>query len=554
MRVSVLLLLAACAKEEEKPAETLEGGDLVLETPAAGAWAAAGDAEATATAHHAIDVFVYDADGSRRTMTTTDGERFRSPIQLSRGINVVVAEATDERGDTHFARHGVLAGDFGSPHGQVEGAVRLRANQGALDKAAELAASYLDPATLNASLAAVNPVYSDSYIWDTVTVNADVTNVSFGLPDVVIAPSSGRLTLTATLPDLWVDARAYADAFGYDFDTDLALWADAAVVTGTLNVGAEDGRLAVTLEDATVELVEFGYSTDLLPEWVTDYLLVETIRDTITTKIVEQIDAMVPPLLEETLGGLDPSFSTALLGTTVDLAFAFASVDVDDEGLAIGLDLDVAVPESGEVTYEGYLTAGDGEPTVDTHADLSAAVSDDLLNRLLFEAWAGGVLNLRLSTDDGSLEPALLSALKAEQGTIGVTANLPPVVVERDGGLLAQVGELIVTVDTPGGELGEHIVLALAADVPLEVTVSGGELKLELGDPALVFEVRASDWGASNETVTRLIEEMLPLDALLMLLGDFAFPLPSLYGLAVDSGEAERDGDGVHTDVQVWLQ
>ncbi len=545
---ALLLLLTACKKDEEAELPPPPGGDLTLESPAAGAWTAAGQAEAIGTAHNVDAVTVNGADAS------LSGFDFSAPITLTRGINVVMAEAVDVRGDTHFARHGVLAGEFASPNGAVEGAVLLRANQGALDAAGELAAGYIDSATLNESLAALNPVYTDSYVWDTVTVNADVTGVSFGAPTITLSPVGGRLTLVASLPDVWVDARAYADAFGYEFDSDLAVWADEAVVTGSLSVGAADGRLTVSLDEATVELVEFGYSTDLLPSWVTDYLLVETLRDLLETKIVEQIETMVPPLLEETLGGLDPSFSTEVMGASVDLSFAFADVAVDADGLAIELDLDVSIPESGDVTYEGFLVAGAGEPEVDTTADLAAAVSDDLLNRLLFEAWAGGVLNLRMSTDDGSLEPALLAALKAEEGTISVSAGLPPVAVERDGGLLAQVGELLITVDTPGGELGEHIVVALAADIPLEVAVTDGELTLELGDPELLFEVRESDWGASNETVTRLIEEMLPLDALLLLLGDFSLPLPALYGLAVDTGTAARDADGVHTDVQVWLQ
>jgi hypothetical protein len=546
--LAFLLVLAACKKDEPADATQTPGGDLELTYPEAGAWMGVGDDEARGTAHNVESVTVSGTEAEQR------GPQFQAPISLRRGINLIEAEATDLRGDTLFARHGVIAGTFASPNGDIADALMLRANQGALDAAGELAAGYLDPDTLNASLTAINPVYSDTYIWDTVTVNADIESVSFGTPDIRITPSSGTLTLTATLPDLEVWALAYADAFGYDFDSELSLSASEAVVTGELQIDAENGELVVELKDASVELKDFAYTVDLLPDWVTEYVLVDTIKSTIEEKVQEQIETMVPPLLEEALGGLDPSFEMELLGTTVALSFSFASVDVDSDGLAISLDTDVEVPESGDVTYEGYLTADDGVPDVDTTADIAAAISDDFLNRVLFEAWAGGVLNLQLSTDDGSLEPAMLTMLKAEEGTISVSANLPPVAVERDGDLFAQVGELMITIDTPGGELGEHIELAVAADVPLEVVVQDGELVLDIGDPALTFEVRESDWGASNETVTRLLEEMLPLDTLLLLLGDFSFPLPSLYGLQIDTGTAGRDDDGVHTDMQVWLR
>ena len=107
-------------------------------------------------------------------------------------------------------------------------------------------------------------------------------------------------------------------------------------MTGVLRVGAEDGRLVVSLDEASVEMVEFGYSTDLLPSWVTDYLLVETLRDTLEEKIVEQIDTMVPPLLEDTLGGLDPV-------DEAEIDDVVAELGVDDDAQRLGDALDQGV-------------------------------------------------------------------------------------------------------------------------------------------------------------------------------------------------------------------
>jgi len=39
-----------------------------------------------------------------------------------------------------------------------------------------------------------------------------------------------------------------------------------------------------------------------------------------------------------------------------------------------------------------------------------------------------------------------------------------------------------------------------------------------------------------------------------VLIGDFSFPLPELYGIAVDEGRAERDPSGVHTSLEVSLR
>jgi hypothetical protein len=387
-----------------------------------------------------------------------------------------------------------------------------------------------------------------------VTIAADVTSVDFDRPELSVDPNQGQLELTATLPNVYVTVAAYGSAVGFDFDTDVAVWASEAVVTGTLSVSAEHGRLVVTLDDAAVDLRDFGYDTSLLPGSIEDYILVDTIRDQLESMIVDQIQSQVPALLDETLAGLDPSFSTELLGKQVDLSFSFADAEVDDDGLALSLDLDVAIPTGSNHTYAGYLAAGDGTPSLNTHADLSGAISDDLLNRVLFEAWRGGMLDMTLSTDDGSLPSYMLLPLKAEQGTVSLDAVLPPVVVESDEGLQAQVGELVVTIDTPGGELGEHLVVAVDAWVGLEVTIEDGAIKLALGEPTLTLMVRESDWGADNETITNLVQDMLPLDTLLSLLGDFSFPIPSLYGIGVDSGTVSRDDDTVHTDLNVTLQ
>ena len=53
--------------------------------------------------------------------------------------------------------------------------------------------------------------------------------------------------------------------------------------------------------------------------------LVDTIKGYIEDTLVSKIDEMVPPLLDDTLAGLDPSFSTEVMGQPLDVAFDFAS-------------------------------------------------------------------------------------------------------------------------------------------------------------------------------------------------------------------------------------
>ena len=114
---------------------------------------------------------------------------------------------------------------------------------------------------------------------------------------------------------------------------------------------------------------------------------------------------------------------------------------------------------------------------------------------------------------------------------VNALMGLPPVVVEKNGGLELQLGELEVTLDTPGGELGDHLVASVNVFAPVEIYATDGVVKLDLGDPTLVMMVRESDWGADDVTITELLEVALPLDLLLGLL-NIEYPLPSLAFLA----------------------
>jgi hypothetical protein len=538
--------LAGCDKAEEKA--TTPPGLFVLQSPAAGEFLDAGKRKVSGKAVNVTDVQVNGVGAN------VDAGSFQAEVELERGVNVVEGSGVDGTGHKIFDRNGVLAGDFQDDDGAVEDALLLRVNDGGLRRIGEIGADMMSSQSISASLAAMNPVYSDSYAWDYVVVAADVESVSYDTPRLDFQPRDGALGLEVTLPNLYVDIYAYGEAFGFDFDSDVAMWASSAVLTCDLYITASRGRIAVDIGEVEVELKDFGYDTSLLPGDVESYILVETIRDTITGMLVEKVNEMVPPLLDETLSGLDPSFSTELMGLQVDLAFEFAKVDIDDDGVALDLDMDVVIPSSGDHAAPGYLRADLGTPDLDTHADVSGAVGDDLLNRMLYEAWAGGLLDLRLSTDDGSLSALMLAPLKASEGTITVSAQLPPVVVERDGELQAQMGELVVDIDTPGGALGDHLKASVNAFANIDVVVEDGALVLELGTPEVVIMVRESTMGASDEEMTVLVEKTLPFDLLFSLLGDFSFPLPSLYGIAIDEGSADRDRSGVYTGLEVSLK
>jgi hypothetical protein len=555
MRISLCfapVLLAACGGSDSTLVQDqFDEPTLELTTPAAGGWMQAGPVQVDGIAKNLDHVRVGDS-----TAQVDHGE-FTGVITLDRGINVVEASGLDEHGDQRFVRNGVLAGDFGDPGVPIEHAAAIRLNQGGLDAACGMAASLLDPGAIAADAMAANPVYTDSYGifgWDAVTIRADIAGLYFTQPRLTATPSTGMLTADAQIPDLWLQVTASGDVVGWDFSVDVWLWASVADIAGDLTIDADNGKLIVNLEDARVNLVGFGYDTSLLPSDVESYLFVDAVRGFLEDELASQIEEKVPALLEDQLAGLDLSFDTEVMGKPVSLAAEIQEAGVDRDGLLVDVDLDVHMPQGQGHEYEGYLLADGGRADPDTSADIGMSMSDDLMNRVLFEAWRAGVLDMRMSTDDGSLDPILLTQLKADEGTITINPTLPPVIVQKDGRLQAQMGELNLVIDTPGGQLGNHLEASVTAFIDLDVKVRDGVLKLALGHPEVVITVRDSDWGADNETVTNLLQQMLPVDAMIAMLGDIELPLPAIGNLSIDRATVSREESGTFTGVAVELQ
>ncbi|MDP6932287.1 MAG: hypothetical protein QGG40_05190 [Myxococcota bacterium] len=548
-----LTLTTGCQSDQQlrdsKP--TIEP-DLSLTTPAAGAWVNAG---LTSVEGQSQDMQTIELDGVAAELHE-DGS-YTAQVALERGVNVVEAVGTDLAGDTMYRRNGVLAGDFADPSKQIHNAAGIRLNQGGIDLVVEQVEDKATEIDLNERLLELNPVYENSYevwAWDAASVMVDVEQLSHADPVLTATPTSGLLDVSIVLPDFDVDLLAYGEVVSWDFDVEVELAATAARIDTSVLIGANDGLLVVDLAEAELELEGFTYDTSLLPDEIEEIFFVDEIRDLLEEAVLEELEDQVPELLEEVLRDLDFTYGTELMGLEIEVAAELADVFVDDDGIEVVADMLVEIESSIDQTYAGYLYAGDAILELESSSDLAVGISDDLINRMLFGAWRGGVLEMEMSSTDDSLNELVLDRLHTDEATITVSSNLPPVLVERDGQVEAQIAELMVEIETPGGELGDNLTLAVAgfADVALEV--DDGAIRLDLGDLEAILEVRDNDWGASNEAITQLVEEILPIEAFLLLLGDLSIPIPELSGITVASGEVSRGDNGVGTLATIDLQ
>jgi hypothetical protein len=553
LRPSALLLLltvAACNKGEVDTAQGRTAEEppalLAMDDPAPAAWLAAGPNTVSGRSRSLSSVTVNGVDMTQNT----DAETWSGAVTLDRGVSLLTAVGTEGDGDTLQAYAGVIAGEYGDPGLSVEDAIALRVNESGLQELMGLVSGFLTVDFLREAALGANPIFSTSFAG--VDIDANITDLDFGAPEITADPVSDRIALSVVIPDFSISA----DIVTSFFTASLFATASAVEMEGALVIDAVDGALSVELIDTDLGLTDLEVGISGWADWLNTAIsfIVGLFEESLVGFLLEQLDATIPPLLDDALAGLDPSFTTELLGKELTLEASFADVSIDTNGIAILLDANVTVPSESGYTYAGYLLAEGGAAEVSTAPDIGAALSDDLLNRLFFELWRGGMLKLAITSEEQPALALLFTKLKATGGTIAVDARLPPVIVEKDGALQLQICELDTQISTPDGEFGTELTLALCAWVEITPVVADGVLSVELGEADFSIVVRDSNWGTSTEAITNLVAEALPEETVKLLLNAavssaLQIELPVLFGLAFESGTVTRDESGVHTDV-----
>lgn len=558
------LLLACSGQAEAELAQPAVGDPSIrIEEPAAASYIAVGTHTLSGSGVDLVSVEVTPSGGvvspteAEHVDAAFSGGRFEADVEARWGVNTYEALGTDAGGDTWLARRSVLAGTFSPAEGLVGQAAAFRIEADAFDTLANFVEGALDPIQLSAAMKGGPAVFEESFGilgLDAVSLSASVGSIDFDRPDLGVDPAPGALQMRLVLPAVQIELPVEGTVVGIGFDTHATVGCDQAIIAADVRFGTDgSGGLDIEVLDPTIELLGFWYDVSLLPGDAVEGLFTSNLQGILEDELVAQVQAGLPTLLDAALAGLQQPTELAFLDLTASLTPAFRSATVDNDGLAISIDLDVQVPIAGTKSAPGYLRADAGLPPL-TGVDLGMIASDDLVNRILFELWAGGVLDLTLDGSDGLLDPALFEELGGHNGgSITLDARLPPVLVQENGQPRLQVGEWLVRIDTPDGDNGEFLELACALSAGIDMEVAGGSLLGTVTEPQVSYIVRDTDWTARPETITRLVEDQLPVDELLGLLGTIAFPIPAIGGFTLDEAAIDRGQGGASTTISLDL-
>lgn len=470
MSVALIFVLAGCGGLDatgpagSDPTFDPDTPSLVIRTPEAGQ-------QASASAVVSGDGNLLDSvtvNGATASLETDTAQHWSATVPLETGLNTFEVVATSGTTTLRDVRS-VVYGDHREASGSLPEAVQIQVGAAVLEDLSPLITDVLDPVTLQAQLQALNPVV------DTGDIQVSIDGLDFGAVDVVLLPGQGVLEVGLVVHDVDIDVGIDGLPFGID---EAEIEMDALIFDLGVQLSAEDGHLVATLIQPAVAFDDFDFELDT---WLIDLFIGD---GDVEDLLLEEIDALLPslqPQIDQALAGLELSSATQLLGMDMEVDATFAYAAVTPAGIDLVLDVAADVngnPVGGEHLVVGTepMAAGDG---------IAVELSDDFVNRFLHEVWAGGGLDMALAVEPYDTIELLLTQVGGVQGAGGSFALAPrmaPVFVARGGESRLQLGEVLLTMGTPGGAYGDELQFNLALDARATFVLEGSGAGIQLSD------------------------------------------------------------------------
>ena len=454
---------------------------------------------------------------------------FSTSITPAPGTSLIHVVATDGSGNQASDTRAILAGTFVPLDQPVAEGLAVTLSPAAFATVGDLAAGLIGGADLGALVAPLNPVLDTGVACLNAQVN--VTGVGKSAVRIELVPGAGRLALSVEVDDLDVPLQVPFELACVGGDASARITADRVRLGGDVLIDA-DGGLAVTLDGVTASFDGFSLDVGAIPSQVVD-LFADQIGDIIAGILVDQVDQLVAPLLDEAIAGLAAGTTIDVLGAPVEVSASPRVATIDDSGATLVLDTAVSAPSAAPGMV--YLASPQPLPALDHSADLALAVADDALNQALAALWAAGGLDLTIPLGGG------------DYGDVGVlfdrvhlTALLPPVVQSGPAGLSVALGDVRFAFEKEdGGQVVATTSVVVNATAALTVAAApdGGALALQVVDPQVFADFEEAT--GANQLAADQVETLISFvtTRALAAAGDLLgqVPIPSVAGASVEN-------------------
>jgi hypothetical protein len=311
--------------------------------------------------------------------------------------------------------------------------------------------------------------------------------------------------------------------------------AEKIVLAGTLVVSsAETQGFALAVNAPTVQMTGLNLQAPGIVGRIVD-LLDDNLSATLQKVATKAAETGLAPLLNNALSTLTGPRRFDVLGKTLDLQAAPSGIAFTRDGALVTLNLQASIAG----TAASYIHIPTGTPAIDVRDGIQLGLSENLLNGMLAQVHAFGLLDLHVEQDYGVFD------------TIDLHLAMPPMVSANnpDGTLRLMLGDMIATVSDNGNPIVSAAVNAQAdlavgrGSTPEEIALAFGEVKLWLN----LLESPADDGGAPGGPGSMEYELQnvagAGLGVQLESLGEllFTLPTPSVAGVTFDNFAMHAD-------------
>lgn len=434
-------------------------------------------------------------------------------------------------------------------------------------------------------------------------------NMSIGITvdQATITPESGYLDVDV---DLSIQINSSSDKFSIYYEI---LWVIGETCYGYVapfeaNINTQVGLSIYDMDgdgindlDAEIIDIAFDYDIDGASDINIDSCSISYVEEALNffgLSIWDLALGLADPLLQSAVEGFLPdleetiedAFSQAQIsdqfdlgGVVVDLDLYPASVEIEPEGLRLGMNggmsTDTAADCIAEYDPGGSLSTPSDPPMLGTAPSeispdyhMGLMLSDDFGNQALYSLWRGGLLCYSLTAEDDSLPIALdtsILGLLAGDAFESLFPESKPLVIQTRPRKAPEMDfssdhNAAVVVEELGlefyGELDHRQALILGldldadvgADIALDSTTGELAIEVDLGSDAVSAEVGINEFNASAnadiEANFSEVYETLVMGIVSGLIEDLTFPLPALEGFGLTGMDIVGVGDD-----QDWL-
>jgi hypothetical protein len=447
---------------------------------------------------------------------------FTAAVDVPPGAMLLETIAFTEEGGSAVDARAVQVGELRPVTSNIERAVVASLSAEAFTKLSAAAGPLVKGMDLMSKLEPLQPMAN--YGNSAANVKLSIAKLALGDVKLRLVPVDGGLEFSAELSGLDVGARAaYGGTFIPDGSTSVGITADKITIAGTLVVTpAGTAGFTTKIASPTVTTVKLALSASGVVGDVVD-LLQDNLSSTVQNLTTRATELALQPLITEALGALAGPQRFDVLGKQLDFQVSPAAVAFTRAGAAVTLNVQATI--AGSESSPGFVYTPNGTPALKS-SGIQLGLADDLVNALLAEVHAIGLLDIHIEKDFGLVD------------TADIKLSIPPMISASsgDGKLRLVLGDMLATFSKQGKTL---ISAAVNAQVELEVlrgddaeqiALKFGDVKAYVNvlDPTAEDPLTADDVvGAANASID------LQLDSMKAFL--ITVPVPRVAGVKLDN-------------------